>query len=211
MTLTPREASDASGSEQIGVLHVDPAGERAPAVRLMDGTDLGPLDNVLSRFTVKDLSEEETEVLRLWEKSHEMAARAAHLEKRVAQVEQEMSILRHECEEFLEQATQLGFRLERVPRFPGMPWDRNITAERWHWLDPGRRAEIVRGLLIGIDWRVKAREWNFDPFEVTVLDREGSTLACQGPIARRLSRADRLEVPDAVAIFDWGHCHVTVP
>lgn len=104
-----REANDASGSEQIGVLHVDPAGERAPAVRLMDGTDLGPLDNVLSRFTVKDLSEEETEVLRLWEKSH--------------------------------------------------------------------------------DWRVKAREWNFDPFEVTVLDREGSTLAkvqlregYQGPI-----------------------------
>lgn len=189
MTLTPRDTSDTSGSELIGVLSMDPAGERAPVVRLMDGTDLGPLDHVLSRFTVTDLSEEESEVLGLWDASRRMARQAADLKGRVLQVAHEMARALYDCERFAEDAARLGFRSGRVPPTPGMRWDRNITAERWNLMDPAVRPEIVRGLLIGLDLRRKLSEWEFDPVEATVLDRAGNKLAevqlregYQGPV-----------------------------
>ena len=62
------------------------------------------------------------------------------------------------------------------PGIPGSPWWPSIEATRWNWFDPEPRSRILRALLIGIDWKAKMREWNFDPVAVKVVGPKGEPL-----------------------------------
>ena len=159
-----------------GRIELAPGGERAPRVTLDDGTSLGSLMDVLARFKVEDVSSEEHDVIREAFMSRDLEAQARHLEEIVGQTENAIGRLLDECESFRKRAAECGFRVTPGPGIPGSPWSPSIEAMRWSWFDPEPRSRILRALLIGIDWKAKTQEWNFDPVAVKVVGPKGEPL-----------------------------------
>jgi len=159
-----------------GRIELDPAGERAPTVTLDGGHSLGSLVDVLDRFSVEEVSSEEEDAIREAFLGRDLVARARHLDEIVDHAENAIRRLLGECESFREHAAACGFQVTPGPGLPGSQWSPSIEAARWNWFDPEPRLRILRALLIGIDWKAKMREWNFDPIAVKVVGSKGERL-----------------------------------
>ena len=159
-----------------GRIELDPGGERAPWVTLDDGTRLGSLLDIVDRVSVEEVSSDENDVIRAALLGRDLEAQARQLDEIVGQTENAVGRLLGECESFHKRAAECGFRVTPGPGIPGSPWWPSIEAMRWSWFDPEPRSRILRALLIGIDWKAKVREWNFDPVDVKVVGPKGEPL-----------------------------------
>jgi hypothetical protein len=171
-------------------IHVDPAGDRAPWVTLEDGTEVGSIGSILEEFEVEDLSKDEAEVLQQWHRIRDVSEHARAIERLHHKAEHSVFEFLSKCEQFFKHAAENGFRVPSVPPIPGIVADRSIKVDRWNLAEPESRSTILRTLLIGIDWRRKALEWNYDPVRIDVLSGSGEKLTTvtlregyQGPIA----------------------------
>ena len=154
-------------------IELDPSGNRGPWVTLDNGTELGSLESVLQSGAIVEASEQEVEILQDWERTRGLEDHARHVMQRLRDIENEIVRFRSECEDFFEHAAKIGFQLDSAPGIPGTIWKPSIRVDRWNNIDPIRRSEILRAMLIGIDWREKLREWNFSAVCADAVDRDG--------------------------------------
>lgn len=191
MKLKPSNSEELDeSSEMIGTIEIDQAGERGLWVRLADGRDIGQLESVLGHFAVVELSDDEHAIIRRMFETRKMAGLADDLGRRSDEVEQTLQEMLARCDEFLKLASGVGFRLSDVPGIPGSFWDPTISVEHWGAIVPECGSQILRGLLIAVDWNQKLREWNFDSVTTEVVGPDGHVRATislrkgyDGPIA----------------------------
>ena len=160
-----------------GRIELDPGGERAPWVTLDDGTRLGSLVDILDRFSVEEVSSEENDVIREAFLGRDLEAQARHLDEIVGQTETAIGRLLGECESFREACGGMRIPSDAGSRYS---WVSMVAVDRSHadgtGSNPEPRSRILRALLIGIDWKAKMREWNFDPVGVKVVGPKGEPL-----------------------------------
>jgi hypothetical protein len=188
MRITRRDIPNSE--DLLCTIQSDPGGNRAPWVSLEDGTEVGPLEYIVRNFDLVDMSENEARAIQRWHRMIDLGDHARYVEEQFSKAERAMFEFLSDCEQFFEHADELGFHVPPMPRIPGVPSIRSIKVEHWSAMDPARRPAILRALLIGVDWRRKMSEWNYERADIDVVSENGDVLTTvtlregyQGPIA----------------------------